>query len=409
MAMFPANPCQQLVHVRLRPLFLIHQIPAFVQSHCQEPVRRHEAGQPSLPAEQSLEFRLPALAARAQNFFIAPCHQRTAEHSDQSDFIQPIDQRGEESHQIAGLARFEKTPASAHQKRNIQGVQSPLERFRGGEGPNQDDAVAEFPAAGNPFADASGNQAGFHIRGLLTQTHEALDRYGEADPTRLALGLQQPRFDTRLAVQRAQHRIENLPPAPVILIQLVDVPSRGAQLAAVLFKHRAIGMAKSVNGLIDIAYCEKTPPIASSNQIHQPPLQTVGVLQLIHQNLIELSRDPLAQLEAGFEQRDRTLLQIREIDHSLQALLFAVRAVQPRKRRAEQLGQSRVPGLCPLRLQLLTHLLLKLLRRRIGGTASSIPGPKCTSKLIQHVGGGQAITGSGGSSAETALSIHGAL
>ena len=59
---------------------------------------------------------------------------------------------------FAGLARFEKPPAAAHQKRKIQAVQRRFEQFGRGQCPHQNRAVTRFAAAGNPVGNAGGDQ-----------------------------------------------------------------------------------------------------------------------------------------------------------------------------------------------------------------------------------------------------------
>ena len=142
--------------------------------------------------------------------------------------------------------------------------------------------------------------------------------------------LQRTRLDPRLAVEHRRNRRQNFRAAAMILLQLVDLRAARPQFVAVFGEHFRIGITKTVDRLVDIADAEEAGP----QQVHQAPLQAIGVLQFVHQHMLEPSRDLHLDRFVRFEQRDGKLLQIREIHCGLLTLFRAIGCFDPRNRGA---------------------------------------------------------------------------
>ncbi len=92
------DPVEKFVDVGPAAIIQSRRISAFIESHRQQPVGRDEAGQFPRSSEQSLDLLPPSLRACTQKFFVAPSHQRTAQHSRRRDLIQGIHHRGQQRH-----------------------------------------------------------------------------------------------------------------------------------------------------------------------------------------------------------------------------------------------------------------------------------------------------------------------
>ncbi len=136
-------------------------VAALIQGHRDQAVRGHESSEFTNSPEPSFKLGPPALAAHSIDLVIAEAHERPTQHADQRDLVQRIHQRGQESEQIAGLTSFQKRPAAGEQKRNVQAIESPLERRGRAERPHQNGDIAVFELA---IVDELPDSRGYQIR-----------------------------------------------------------------------------------------------------------------------------------------------------------------------------------------------------------------------------------------------------
>ena len=68
---------------------------------------------------------------------------------------------------------------------------------------------------------------------------------------------------------------------------------------SIRMEHPRVGVPESVDRLIDIAHRLKT--VGGSQQIQQLRLLSIGILKLIHQDVIELAADALARFFVLFQ------------------------------------------------------------------------------------------------------------
>src|SRR2546423_3355393 len=99
---------------------------------------------------------------------------------------------------------------------------------------------------------------------------------------------------------------------------------------SIRMEHSWVGVPKSVDGLIDIA--NRVETVGGTQQIEQLRLQSVGILKLVHQNVIELTADALASFFVLFEQPHSELFEIGKIERTLSGLAASVKRIKARDR-----------------------------------------------------------------------------
>src|ERR1700720_902165 len=109
---------------------------------------------------------------------------------------------------------------------------------------------------------------------------------------------------------------------------------------SIRMEHPRVGVPESVDRLIDIAHRVKT--VGWTEQIQQLRLQSVGILKLIHQDVIELPADTFARFLILFEQPHGKLFQIGKIERALSGLTASVQRVEARDRLQQRYALSSV-------------------------------------------------------------------
>ena len=239
--------------------------------------------------------------------------------------------------EVANLAALVKASALVDDVRHAGGIESRRKSrnhlrvaYKHG-----DVAKREAWLRGEQFADA--------LRGRLRLFGFALGRVEQFHRNRprgfeLARRDEAVRHDARLGHDDVLHRAQDFPAAPEIFAQL-DVPSRRfVNLAAVAREALRLGVAKAENGLVDIA--DRVEAIGRADERQELRLLSVGVLKLIHQDVVELRAQAGARLRMGLEQPDRVLFEVREIEHAGQPLALAVESVEA----AEDIEQQPARG-----------------------------------------------------------------
>ncbi len=127
-------------------------------------------------------------------------------------------------------------------------------------------------------------QRDFDVNRLLPGTDDHLD----GRPRLRAKRPQRPEKMRLNPIGVSRHGLysgEDLATAPEVLVQLINLPALSGYGFPILAEDVRIGMAKAENRLVDVSHGEE--PIRRADQVHELPLQGVGVLQLVHQDLIE--------------------------------------------------------------------------------------------------------------------------
>ena len=107
------------------------------------------------------------------------------------------------------------------------------------------------------------------------------------------------------------HPAENLATAAVVVAQFVHLLFRVLDSVLIGAEQLRRGMAESKNRLIDISHGEES--IGTAQQIQQPPLERIGVLQFIHQNVVEVVLDFFAPVRIALQKIDGSGFQVGEI------------------------------------------------------------------------------------------------
>ena len=94
------------------------------------------------------------------------------------------------------------------------------------------------------------------------------------------------------------HVAENLATAPIVIAQFIHCLLCALDPVLVPTEQLRRGMAESKDRLIDISYREES--VGAAQQIHQSPLQGIGVLQLVHQDVVEVVLNFSAQARFTF-------------------------------------------------------------------------------------------------------------
>ena len=108
--------------------------------------------------------------------------------------------------------------------------------------------------------------------------------------------------------------------AAPVLAQFRQVLAFPFDLPAVGVEYLRIGVAESVDRLVDVAHGVES--ILGPQQVEQLRLQSVRILEFVHQHMVELTADALARLGILLEQPHGELFQIGEIERA--SIGFAV-------------------------------------------------------------------------------------
>src|SRR5579883_3293397 len=92
---------------------------------------------------------------------------------------------------------------------------------------------------------------------------------------------QRARLNTGLAIEHGRDGIENLLRATVVLPEIIDAGAGRDESSAIFGEHRRLGVAESVDRLLDIADGKQS----STYEVDEFPLQTIGILEFVHQDL----------------------------------------------------------------------------------------------------------------------------
>ncbi len=130
----------------------------------------------------------------------------------------------------------------------------------------------------------------------------------------------------------------------------------GRRLLLVAAKDAGVGMAEAVDGLVDVTDGEEA--VGAAQEVDQAPLEGVGVLQLVHQDLVEGLADGLADWGVIGEEADGELLKVAEVEQGAGALAVAVEAIDAAEGLHQQLALAGVVAADPLGLDTGAELIL---------------------------------------------------
>ncbi len=85
-------------------------------------------------------------------------------------------------------------------------------------------------------------------------------------------------------------------------------------------------MAETKDGLVDVSYGEEI--IFAAKQVDEVPLEWIGVLQFVHEDVVEGLLDAGAEFGLALEEMDGILFEAGEIDERLIAETLAVGGVE---------------------------------------------------------------------------------
>ena len=168
-----------------------------------------------------------------------------------------------------------------------------------------------------------------------------VDRFHADRPrlVELASRHQGPRIDARAPVQHRLHRAQDIRAAAEVVDQFHQVPPAALHLFAILLEPLRLGMAEAEDRLVDVAH--RVEPVRRADQFEQPRLLPVGVLELVHQDLVELALQARAGLRVLLQQPHRELFQVREIQRAGIALPLPVELVEAPQDLEQQLALRR--------------------------------------------------------------------
>ena len=120
-----------------------------------------------------------------------------------------------------------------------------------------------------------------------------------------------------------QHRLDrdqDVRPAAKVFDQFHEPLPAAHHGVAIFAEHARLRVPKAIDRLIDIA--DGVEPVGRSQQLQQPCLTAVGVLELVHEHLVELCLHAPLHVGAFFEQTHGVLFEIVIIQAA--GLLFAL-------------------------------------------------------------------------------------
>jgi hypothetical protein len=100
-------------------------------------------------------------------------------------------------------------------------------------------------------------------------------------------------------------------------------------------------------------------------------LQAIGVLQLIHDDLIETGAGGFADEVVRLQEFDRLFLKVGEVERGLIALLSSISAVEARDGLPKEMDKIGVPGFDPLRAECGKNLVFEAFSVVLAGCSNA--------------------------------------
>ena len=124
--------------------------------------------------------------------------------------------------------------------------------------------------------------------------------------------------------------------AAEVVDQLHHAAAAGRDIVAVAGEAGGLGVAEAEDGLVDVA--DGVEAVGRAYQIDHARLLGVGVLKLVHQDVIELAAQAGLGVGRFFQQADGELLEVGEIERAGLQFTIAIQGVEPAQHVEEHLA-----------------------------------------------------------------------